>query len=389
MAKLLVIEDEPDLRRPLTQALRESGYAVDEASDGQDGLARALAGEYDAIVLDLMLPRMDGFTVLRNLRQSRTTPVLMLTARDAVRDRVQGLDLGADDYLLKPYELNELLARVRAMLRRGAGGALELEQVGQVTGQTLSQTVATLESARKVQMCLAPRQWPGASGIEIASYSHAAQWVSGDYCDAWTLADGRLAFVVADVAGKGLGAAIVMANLQASLHAGADFCGDAARAVAYVNRHLAEHLPGGMFVTLFLGMLDLSSGRLEYVNAGHLPPVRVGPNGIVEPLAPPQNGVLGIGSEQFVSGVHRLSPGECIVAFTDGATEAESPRGELLGRAGVSAALQATAGASADRTVKVLTEAVHQFRAAGPQADDITILAVRWLGPGESQEAAR
>src|SRR5436305_1196462 len=103
MAKILVVEDEADLLGPLAQALREAGYAVDEAADGENGLARATSNEYDAIVLDVMLPRMDGFSVLRNLRRSHTTPVLVLTAKDAVSDRVTGLDLGADDYLLKPY----------------------------------------------------------------------------------------------------------------------------------------------------------------------------------------------------------------------------------------------------------------------------------------------
>src|SRR5690348_1345895 len=158
--RILVVEDEADLLGPLAQALRESGYAVDEAADGQTALSQALGSDYDAIVLDLMLPGMDGFTVLRNLRRSRRTPVLMLTARDAISDRVQGLDAGADDYLLKPYELTELLARVRAMIRRGAGGALALEDVGEVTGEALSRTVARLESARKIQMRLTPSAPP-------------------------------------------------------------------------------------------------------------------------------------------------------------------------------------------------------------------------------------
>jgi sigma-B regulation protein RsbU (phosphoserine phosphatase) len=391
MTKILVVEDEADLLGPLSQALREAGYAVDEASDGESALSQAQDAEYDAIVLDLMLPKMDGFSVLRHLRRSRTTPVLMLTARDAVQDRVTGLDLGADDYLLKPYELNELLARVRAMVRRGAGGALTLAEVGQMTGETLSRTVSTLESARRVQMRLAPTQLPDVPGVDIAAYYHAAQWLSGDYCDAWSLEDGRMAFVVADVAGKGLPAAIVMANLQAALHAATTFCpGDPARAMEYVNRHLAGHLQGGMFVTLFLGMLDVNNGRLEYVNAGHLPPVVVNPSGAAEPLPSPANTVLGIGAETFFAEERILAPGECVVAFTDGVTEAESPEGKLLGRSGAANALRAAADAPAQRNVKVLTEAVTRFRGNGPQADDVTVLAVRWLGiPAEEISTSR
>jgi two-component system OmpR family response regulator len=119
--KLLVVEDEPRLQRSLVQALKEEGYAVDSAGDGRDGLFKAESAEYDAVVLDIMLPLLDGWEVLRRLRTSKKTPVLMLTARDAPTDRVRGLDSGADDYLVKPFDLSELLARVRALIRRSAG----------------------------------------------------------------------------------------------------------------------------------------------------------------------------------------------------------------------------------------------------------------------------
>jgi two-component system OmpR family response regulator len=118
--RVLVVEDEPDLLGSLMKALREDGYAVDGASDGDDGLYKAESYDYDAIVLDIMLPGIDGWELLRRLRKTKKTPVLMLTARDAVRDRVRGLDTGADDYLVKPFELPELLARLRALIRRSA-----------------------------------------------------------------------------------------------------------------------------------------------------------------------------------------------------------------------------------------------------------------------------
>src|SRR5512143_3794288 len=121
--RVLAVEDEPDLLDSLTKALREDGYAVDGAVDGEDGLYKAESYDYDAIVLDIMLPRLDGWELLRRLRQTRKTPVLMLTARDALRDRVRGLDTGADDYLVKPFELPELLARLRALIRRSASQA--------------------------------------------------------------------------------------------------------------------------------------------------------------------------------------------------------------------------------------------------------------------------
>ncbi len=140
--RILTVEDEPDLLGSLLQALREDGYAVDGAADGEEGLYKAENYEYDAIVLDVMLPRMDGWEVLRRLRKTKKTPVLMLTARDAVADRVRGLDTGADDYLVKPFELDELLARLRALIRRAASQAQSQLQFGEVVIDTAARTVA-------------------------------------------------------------------------------------------------------------------------------------------------------------------------------------------------------------------------------------------------------
>ncbi|MBN8249564.1 MAG: response regulator [Verrucomicrobia bacterium] len=119
--RILVVEDEPKVARFLERGLRQQAYAVDVAGDGEEGLQLAGDHDYDLIVLDVMLPGRDGFAVLRGLREmQRVTRVLMLTARDSVGDRVRGLDLGADDYLVKPFDLDEFLARVRALLRRAA-----------------------------------------------------------------------------------------------------------------------------------------------------------------------------------------------------------------------------------------------------------------------------
>ncbi len=117
--RLLVVEDEGGLASALRQGLSESGYAVDLARDGVEGREYALAAFYDVILLDILLPKLDGLALLRDLRRrGMITPILLLTARDAVDDRVAGLDAGADDYLVKPFSFSELLARIRALLRR-------------------------------------------------------------------------------------------------------------------------------------------------------------------------------------------------------------------------------------------------------------------------------
>ncbi|MBI5278431.1 MAG: heavy metal response regulator transcription factor [Burkholderiales bacterium] len=121
--KILVVEDEPKAAGYIRQGLAESGYAVEVQHTGTDGLHAAANGDHDLVILDVMLPGIDGFAVLSALRTSRQVPVLMLTARGATDDKVRGFDLGADDYLVKPFQFPELLARVRALLKRGQAGS--------------------------------------------------------------------------------------------------------------------------------------------------------------------------------------------------------------------------------------------------------------------------
>lgn len=117
--RVLLVEDYAPLRESVAQSLEEAGFAVDASADGEEGLWHAQSGEHDVIILDIVLPKRDGLSILKQLRQAgRHTPILLLTARDTVADRVSGLNIGADDYLVKPFALDELLARVRALLRR-------------------------------------------------------------------------------------------------------------------------------------------------------------------------------------------------------------------------------------------------------------------------------
>jgi two-component system, OmpR family, response regulator len=153
--RLLVVEDEEDLRRGLEQALREEGYAVDASGEGADALYKAETWDYDAIVLDIMLPGLDGWEILQRLRRKKKTPVLLLTARDAIRDRVHGLDLGADDYLVKPFDLGELLARVRALIRRAADAPNPVMSLGPVSINTAARTVVV----EGVEIALTAREY--------------------------------------------------------------------------------------------------------------------------------------------------------------------------------------------------------------------------------------
>jgi len=139
--RILIVEDEPDLLASLARALREEGYAVDSANNGEDGLFNAESYDYDAIVLDVMLPKLDGWEILKRLRKTKRTPVLVLTARDQSRDRVKGLDTGADDYVVKPFDLPELFARLRALIRRSKNKTTNIIEIGDVKIDTAARNV--------------------------------------------------------------------------------------------------------------------------------------------------------------------------------------------------------------------------------------------------------
>ncbi|MCD7749550.1 MAG: response regulator transcription factor [Oscillospiraceae bacterium] len=132
--RILVVEDAKDMNRLIVKTLTKAGYSVDGCFDGEEALDHLLGAEYDGIILDVMMPRLDGYGFLQRLRdKGDDTPVLFLTARDAVADRVKGLDLGADDYLIKPFDFDELLARIRAMTRQRTGSRVNRFTVGDLT----------------------------------------------------------------------------------------------------------------------------------------------------------------------------------------------------------------------------------------------------------------
>ncbi|MEO8422427.1 MAG: response regulator transcription factor [Actinomycetota bacterium] len=149
--RILLVEDEVKMARALRRGLEQEGHTIDVSADGDDGLSKALEYDYDAVVLDVMLPGRDGFSICRELRANgRWSPVLMLTARDAVDDRIRGLDVGADDYLIKPFAFGELLARLRALVRRGPTERPPVICVGDVELDPAAHTVT--RSGRAVEL---------------------------------------------------------------------------------------------------------------------------------------------------------------------------------------------------------------------------------------------
>jgi DNA-binding response OmpR family regulator len=159
--RVLVVEDSAVLRDSLAQGLREAGFAVDAAGDGERGLLHARTTDYDVIVLDWMLPRMDGLAVLDAIRGRRIpAAVLMLTARDSVDDKVRGLSAGADDYLVKPFAFKELLARVKTLARRRHGERAPVITIGPLSVDTAARSARVADrNGGRVPLVLSPREY--------------------------------------------------------------------------------------------------------------------------------------------------------------------------------------------------------------------------------------
>jgi serine phosphatase RsbU (regulator of sigma subunit) len=233
-----------------------------------------------------------------------------------------------------------------------------------------------LSLARKIQTKLAPAVPQDLSGVDIALYYKPVMWVGGDYCDIWSLKDGRLAFVVGRVCDMGLPAAVVLSGLRVLLRTTIFFCDELSEVMKHVNSHLIQDLPKETSVTLFLGLLDHSTGAIEYVNAGHTQPVIVRPQAAPQPLGQPNDSVLGVRETIFQAKRHNIEKDERLLVFTDGVTKAQSPDNEQFGMERLVHILKSSADHSAVRIIDSVTKAVTDFRQSLPQNDDITVLCL-------------
>ena len=239
--------------------------------------------------------------------------------------------------------------------------------------QILDQQLAL---ARDIQSKLIPGELHHGFDVDVAVCYEPAMWVGGDYYDIWSLADGRIAFTVADVSGKGLPAAMIMSNLQAALRTTMDFCTELSTVAEHVNQHLCQNLCDDMFVTLFLGLFDPSTNTLSYVNAGHIPPLIKQPSDQAQPLGEVTNLPLGIFKEAFKMQVDTISPNTSLLVVTDGITEASSPDDELFGMECLVKLMTDTEPHSAQELVQTVIRGVTDFRKTVPQQDDTTVLAL-------------
>ena len=368
MERILVVEDDPALLRGLTDNLRCEAYEVVTASDGLAAFQMIRSAQPDLVVLDLTLPGLDGLEVCRRVRElGLRTPIVMLTSRSEESDRVRGLEAGADDYVSKPFSLPELCARIRGILRHRQSWLTETTELRR-----------DLRNASDVQRALFPRARPAVRGVDFAGACVPARIVGGDYYDYFQVDGAGLALMVADVAGKGASAALLMANLQGAVRSSAPAHGaDCVRLADRLNEVMYAATDEARYATIFYSVLDPLTGTLTYVNAGHVAALLVGEDGLpieLESNAPP------IGLFEALPCTSRqltIGRGTWLLMFSDGIPEAVDASDCEFGRERILEVVRNHSQATAAELCEALLQDVITHAGDRAQSDDLTVVAAR------------
>jgi len=365
--RILVADDQVDVLESLRLLLKNEGFAIETVTSPRAVLDAVQAGKYDVLLLDMNYARdttsgHEGLELLSQIhRMSDTLPVVLMTAWGTVDLAVEAMRTGGCDFIEKPWNNRRLLDTLRRNIREGRSKLHDLEE------------------AHETQQRLLPAEMPQIPGIDIQSAWLPAKNVGGDYFDAFKLDDDRLAFCIADVAGKGLPAAIVMSNIQAAVRAYATGTRSPADLCKQLNRVIFENTQTTRFVSLFYGIFDNRTRSLLYTNAGHIPPILVRKEGVHDTLT--EGGmVLGPFSDsRYQEAAVTLHCGDHLVLLTDGITEAADADGEQFAEDGrITKLLTQNRGLTSAELRDTLLAAVTSFSAQDLQ-DDATLMILSIL----------
>ena len=362
--RVLVADDQPDILLALRLLLARNGYQVETVNSPQTVLEALASGTFDVLLMDLNYARdttsgREGMDLLDRLAHlENLPPIVAMTAWATLDLTIEGMRRGVGDFVLKPWDNRELLAILDHQIARGKRKRLERQDQA---------------ALREVQQGLLPKTMPAIPGCELSGVCLAASTVGGDYFDAVKLVDGQLGLCVGDVSGKGLPAALLMANLQAAVHAYADNGIEPRTLCQKVNHIICGNIAVDRFITFFYATLDVASQRLRYTNAGHNAPVIVHRDGSYERL---ETGGLVLGVDLragYEQGDLDLACGDRLVLFTDGVTEAVNAKGEEYGEQRLLHLLIESRHLGATALQEAVVDSVRRF-SDGRLKDDSTVV---------------
>lgn len=366
---ILIVEDNPASLDIMQVRLTANKYQVVTATDGEEGLAMAQTHHPDLILLDIMMPKMGGLEVCRRIKNDPKLPfmpIIMVTAKADSKDVIAGLEAGGDEYLTKPVDHGSLVARVKSMLRIKELHDTVLEQSSQLKNQ--------LKTASVIQKLFWPELPNLGGGVHIWAASHPASYVGGDFYDVITLPDTSIIAYVADVAGKGVPAALIMAALSMKIRTEALLQQDINSLLQAVNTgmyNLASE--EGYFVTLVLLRFWPIEGKIELVRAGHPNPVWIA-DGVFKQIPPLKGVSLGIVTDvEYEKTELWLGSGDSLLLFSDGVIEAENEARELFGDDRLIDYIDSAKGPP--RGLELL-DVIGKWRGQAEVNDDLTLLEI-------------
>ncbi len=395
---ILVVDDDLDILELLRLNLEPEGYDVRTASDGKQAVETASLSPPDLILLDVMMPYKDGFQVieeLKNIEETKTVPVILLTARGQTEDKVQGLDAGADDYITKPFDLREVSARVKAVLgrtqpikyinplMRAMGPGFNEAGVQQLAGH--------LQAAAAIQKKLLPEQAPNFQGFDIGILLQSSLSVSGDFYDFIPLSETRVGIVLGDVKGNGIPAALLMVMIRTALRLLCREEDDPATILKRINDLVVRDTEATLFATMIYGVMDTVTSIFTYSNGGHCYPLQRNSTGGIDIL---KTGSMLVGAFEeatFTSNTCSLAPGDILVFYTDGITETDAEDSSeemnvhadatlmdmLYGQERLATCVSANAGLSASALCEAIVEDLALFSGSTESHDDRALVVVK------------
>ncbi len=369
-ARVLVADDQPDIISALRLALKTAGFEAASAASIEEITRQVEASEFDLLLMDLNYARdttsgAEGLALIGEMHGRHPhLPIVAMTGWANVDTAVEAMRRGARGYVPKPWDNDALIEIIRR----------EVEE-GRAARRADAHATREWSEARAIQHALLPSTLPAFSGVDLAARWEPASEFGGDYYDVMPLGDGAVAVCIADVCGKGLPAALLMSNVQATTRA---FMAPGAvpeQAVAAINRALCHHAGLGRFVTLFVAIYDLPARTLRFCNAGHNPPIVAHADGRVTRLSAGGLVAGAFETARYEGGVIALERGDRVCLFTDGLSEATSPAGVEFGDARL---VDVVAAARLLDAAGVIDAVFGHVRVAtgGPCQDDATALVL-------------
>jgi sigma-B regulation protein RsbU (phosphoserine phosphatase) len=381
--KIMVVDDEPDLesliRQRFRRQIRDSEYDFVFAATGLEALSRLLEfPDINIILSDINMPEMDGLTLLAKLNELKN-PALKTVIVSAYGDMDNirtAMNRGAFDFVTKPVDFNDLETTIKKTIHE-----LEILRQAQQEHDQLVAIQQDLVVARNIQQSILPKvfpPFPERNDFDIYAGMTPAKEVGGDFYDFFLIDKERLGLVIGDVSGKGIPAAIFMAVSRTLLKATAMKGLPPSECLAYVNDLLCLESTAAMFVTIFYGIFNTTTGEIEYSNGGHNPPYIMKADGKVQPLEMAGGIALGV-MEGMSYDVNRieLQPGDGIFLYTDGVTEAFNAEGVMYTDQRLEQLLTGQNSQSIKAIVQKVFKNVSDFSTGMEQSDDITILSMR------------